>query len=205
MKKTLKLCWGCIPFVLFLLLFASVIVIQTYTGDTLRILPCNILLCIGVASFGCLLWWGNTRLQSIYKKAGKTNFAVVCVKIISVSLFAVLILICMFITLLLTQRPEHIVTRNGIKLVGSVNSFLDEYVTYYQYKNWLFYGQELGYEYYGSGGHDPLAQTPKSSPVEWCFYDLDGNIIESSSYGNTHVETETSCTRNSILERTDQN
>lgn len=75
--------------------------------------------------------------------------------------------------------PEHIVTKYGIKMVASVHSFLDEQVEYYEYKNWFFYGQNLGYEYYGSGGNDPLAQKPKPDPVRFTFYDLDGHVIES--------------------------
>ena len=78
-----------------------------------------------------------------------------------------------------SHGPEHIVTKYGIKMVASVHSFLDEQVEYYEYKNWFFYGQNLGYEYYGSGGNDPLAQKPKPDPVRFTFYDLDGHVIES--------------------------
>ncbi|MBT9617839.1 hypothetical protein [Mediterraneibacter faecis] len=42
-------------------------------------------------------------------------------------------------------------------MVASVNSFLQEQVYYYEYKNLIFRGsEELGYENYGNGGRDPL-------------------------------------------------
>ena len=65
-------------------------------------------------------------------------------------------------------------------MVASVHSFLDEQVEYYAYKNWFFYGQQLGYEYYGCGGKDPLAQEPKPDPIRSTFYDFDGHVIEST-------------------------
>ena len=63
-------------------------------------------------------------------------------------------------------------------MVARVNSFTDETVYYYQYKNPFFYGEMLGREYYGSGSGDPLARTPKPKPVNWFFKDLDGNMLE---------------------------
>lgn len=54
-------------------------------------------------------------------------------------------------------RPEHVVESNGIQMVACVNSFLQEQVHYYEYKNVLFRGRkEIGYEDYGNGGRDPL-------------------------------------------------
>ena len=47
--------------------------------------------------------------------------------------------------------------QNGVRMVASVNSFLQEQVYYYEYKNLIFRGsEELGYENYGNGGRDPL-------------------------------------------------
>ena len=47
--------------------------------------------------------------------------------------------------------------QNGVRMVASVNSFLQEQVYYYEYKNLIFRGsEELGYENYGIGGRDPL-------------------------------------------------
>ncbi|MCI8285490.1 MAG: hypothetical protein HFE90_09565 [Firmicutes bacterium] len=76
-----------------------------------------------------------------------------------------------------TQKTENVLTRNEIKMVACGDSFSDERVYYYQYKNSFFYGKELGYEYYGSNGF------ASGAPVQWIFYDLDGNIIESGENG----------------------
>lgn len=79
---------------------------------------------------------------------------------------------------ILAYRPEHIAEKNGYTLLARVHSFLDEYVHYYLYKGPIFYGQQMGYEYYGNGAGDPLSETPVPEPKRWSFYDLDGHVIE---------------------------
>ena len=73
--------------------------------------------------------------------------------------------------------PEHAVVKYEIPRIARVHSFLDESVSYYEDKGPLFYGKELGYEYYGSGGNDPISDG-NSSPISWYFYDLDGNLLD---------------------------
>lgn len=73
--------------------------------------------------------------------------------------------------------PEHTVVKYEIPMVARVHSFLDESVSYYEDKGPLFYGKELGYEYYGSGGNDPISDGNRS-PISWYFYDLDGNLLD---------------------------
>ena len=73
--------------------------------------------------------------------------------------------------------PEHTVVKYEIPMIARVHSFLDESVSYYEDKGPLFYGKELGYEYYGSGGNDPISDG-NSSPISWYFYDLDGNLLD---------------------------
>lgn len=126
------------------------------------------------------------KICTIFPEKGALNFWKACtialeysvLRIISVFLIGVVTLTGLFV-MGFSHGPEHIVTKYGIKMVASVHSFLDEQVEYYEYKNWFFYGQNLGYEYYGSGGNDPLAQKPKPDPVRFTFYDLDGHVIES--------------------------
>lgn len=79
-------------------------------------------------------------------------------------------------------EPEHVVERNGIRMVACVNSFLDTSVNYYEDKNILFHGSKsLGYEYYGSGCFDPFKKDEiKRKPLQYDFYDLNGNLLESS-------------------------
>ncbi|MFQ9886776.1 MAG: hypothetical protein ACLRXW_11435 [Negativibacillus massiliensis] len=73
--------------------------------------------------------------------------------------------------------PEHAVVKYEIPMIARVHSFLDESVSYYEDKGPLFYGKELGYEYYGSGGNDPISDANRS-PISWYFYDLDGNLLD---------------------------
>ena len=186
--KRVKLFWGVVPFAFFLLCMAVVAVVQKVTGDTLRMVPREILLCLGTASFGFLMLWGNIRFQLCWKGMDQRVFrmASMLLKALSVIVFVVLSFVSLFF-IGYSHRPEHIVTKNGIKMVASVNSFLDEQVYYYQYRNCFFYGKELGYEYYGSGGRDPFAQTPQPEPAEWVFYDLDGTVIDCGS-GKQRIE-----------------
>jgi len=80
----------------------------------------------------------------------------------------------------LMYKPEYVVERNGICMVASVNSFLQEKVYYYEYKNFLFRGAEqIGWEDYGNGGTDPLKQDGRE-PKRWYFEDSGENVIESS-------------------------
>ena len=100
-----------------------------------------------------------------------------CVLPASITLILTLIMVVAMVSIL-SYRPEHVIEKNGYTMVARVRSFLDEYVDYYLYKGPLFYGQNMGYEYYSSGGNDPLSQTPVPEPKRWSFYDLDGHVIE---------------------------
>ena len=178
MNKIVNKFWGVLPFIMIVFCGILVTAIEKVTDNTFRILPRNILICLGIICFGVLLLWLNTRKK--IKMSDHRIFSLI-LKITSVFLFVVITLICLFV-MGFSHRPEHIVTKNGVKMVASVNSY--EYVNYYEYKNIFFYGQNLGYEYYGSGGNDPLAQKPKPDPIRWTFYDLNGNVIDSGSKGD---------------------
>lgn len=173
MKKAINKFWGLLPLLIIIFCSILVAVIEKVTDNTFRILPRNILICSGIISIGILLLWLNTG-----KKISAHRIFSFVLRIISVFLIGVVTLTGLFV-MGFSHGPEHIVTKYGIKMVASVHSFLDEQVEYYEYKNWFFYGQNLGYEYYGSGGNDPLAQKPKPDPVRFTFYDLDGHVIES--------------------------
>ena len=174
MKKAVDRFWGLLPFLIFLFCIVFVRLVETTTENRLRILPRNLLICFGMISIGILLLWLNTR-----KTISVHRIFSFALKIVSIFLIAAVTLTGLFI-MGFSHCPEHIVTKNGIKMVASVHSFLDEQVEYYAYKNWFFYGQQLGYEYYGSGGKDPLAQEPKPGPIRSTFYDFDGHVIEST-------------------------
>lgn len=60
---------------------------------------------------------------------------------------------------------EHVVERDGIKMVAVVNAFLDVNVQYYAYKNFFVMEKDiLISEWYGSGGYDPFEKNPMPQP-----------------------------------------
>ena len=85
------------------------------------------------------------------------------------AVFILLLIGTMYLGMIISAfkyRPEHIVERNGILMVASVNSFLQKMVYYYEYKNLLFHGTEqIGWEDYGNGSGDPLERG--EAPGRW--------------------------------------
>lgn len=66
-----------------------------------------------------------------------------------------------------SHDPEHVVQRDGQKMLAVVNSFLDVNVEYHAYRNAFIMGkQTLIYEYYGSGGYDPFEREQRPEPLE---------------------------------------
>lgn len=81
-------------------------------------------------------------------------------------------------------KPEHVVVKYDTKMVANVTSWLDTFVSYYPYYNFLVRGtDEIGYESYPSCGHDPLANSsgPIPSYYSFSFQGKDGWIHD--SYG----------------------
>lgn len=164
---------------IFLLCVTFVIFIQFITSDTLRSIPSIGLVCLGFGSVVVLMIEGNKKYSTSKKGENSrvSRVIVMMVKIVLVIGLVIVALIGLFI-LPFAYEPEHIVIRNDIKMIARVERFWDRQVYYCQYKNPFFYGKNLGYEYYGSGSGDPLAETPTPSPHHWAFYDLGGNLIE---------------------------
>ena len=85
--------------------------------------------------------------------------------------------------------PEHIVEKNGKKMVAIVNSFLQVRVGYYDYINPFVRDNKLRiYEDYGNGGYDPfdsneynpydskVNSNEKITPKRITYYNDSGNI-----------------------------
>lgn len=147
---------------------------QLYADVLLRSVPFQILYWGIVVSIMCFLIWIISRLKKI-----QILFYII--------LTMAFILSFPYIALFSAMRyePEHVVERNGIRMVARVNSFLDTRVNYYEDKNILFHGSKpLGYEYYGNGCFDPFKKDGiKRKPLQYDFYDLNGNLLESSESG----------------------
>lgn len=182
MRKKLKSFWGCIPVAFLLICIIFITIIEAVMGYTLRAIPRNVLIFIGVCGFGLLLLWANLKYDTFFKKSNILLYRIIAQAIVISSLvvFGIVFFVSSFIVAC-TYNPEHIVIRNDIKMVATIRSFLEEQVDYYQYVNPFFYGKFLGHENYGNGSGDPLAEEPKPTPKSWKFYDLDGNVIESGT------------------------
>lgn len=189
-EKRKKYLFGFGVFAVVLVCFALlyVLVLEEKTGDiTLRVLPREILCVLGVIGLVGFLLWGNIRLRRFARN--RTPFSWLLCNLIHLA-SAVGTLIFGYYFLIFTafaHSSEHIVEKNGIKMVAVVNSFLDKNVEYYQYINPFFYGKNLGHEWYGSGGSDPLEADPPLEPKTWEFYDLDGNTVDYGPRADTSI------------------
>ncbi len=171
--------WGMIPFIIYLVLKLSLLVIGSLTASSLRSVPKIVLFWFAMLSVLILIFWIGSmffKWNRIKKFRGSMILKNIFLIIFAFGGFGAMV-IGLFINVF-TYEPEHIVERNGIRMVASVNSFLQETVYYYEYKNFLFHGKGyIGYEDYGNGGGDPIEAGRE--PNAWFFKDLDGNVIES--------------------------
>lgn len=181
LRNFCKQFWGCASLGVTLLCGALLYISEKANNYTLRTVPREILCVLGAVGIVTFLLWVNVKLWQMTKKRENKPFWLCIVRIVLhlVSVVGVLVLgFYFFIFMVFAHTPEHVVEKNGIKMVASVNSFLDMNVDYYAYKNLLFYGKNLGHEWYGSGGNDPLDAEPPLEPKSWMFYDLDGNMLD---------------------------
>ena len=85
------------------------------------------------------------------------------------------------ITIIFEIYPEHIVEKDGKKMVAYVDSFMEVNVDYYDYVNPIIRGKNKKIsENYGNGDYDPFKQD-KMPKLKWYrYYDDDGEVIKSS-------------------------
>lgn len=182
--------WGCVALGGTALCCALLHVSNRQENFTLRVIPREILCVLGAIGIVIFLLFMNIRLYTYTEKRGNKPFWLCLVRNIIhlASVAGVLVLgFYFFVLMAFAHTSEHVVEKNGIKMVASVNSFLDMNVDYYQYKNPIFYGKCLGHEWYGSGGNDPLEAEPPLEPRSWMFYDLDGNILDYGPRADTSI------------------
>ncbi len=80
-----------------------------------------------------------------------------------------------------SYTPEHVVTKDGIRLVAYVDGFMHTSVDYYDYVNFMICGSQLQlYEDYGDGGFDPIrnSQGLTYNVQDYIWYDDAGNPIK---------------------------
>lgn len=159
-----------LPFGIYLILQLVTAGIGKLTDSALRSIPRLLLFWIAVITSLLLflaisrefLKWGckkGLKGFSILKKIWYVILGIVATGIIFVG----------FMISVFMYKPEHIVVHNGVCMVASVNSFLQEKVSYYEYKNLIFRGsRQIGYEDYGNGGRDPL-EDENREPIQQYF------------------------------------
>jgi hypothetical protein len=162
MNRKTKLPWKYI-FLTLVMICIIIAIVEKVKGDTLRNFPRNVLLCSSILCVGTFLKWKRIK-----------NF------ILQISTSVILILTGSFLIGNTYQR-EYLVTRNNIKMVACQKLLWDGQIPYYQYKNSFFYGKKLGFETYSIENKNPLSKTPRPTPLQWSFYDLEGNMIEKGS------------------------
>ena len=187
MAKIIKLVWGVLPFIFVSLCVVLITMFERITGNTLRILSRNLLILLWIISFGVVLFWGQLRFNAFRQKAEeeKANRIVLDALSILLNVLSAFVMGCLILGgvffVILSHKTEHVTVRNNIKLVACVDYFSGVNVNYYQYKNPFFYGKRLGFEHYAADTGDPLAEPLGYPPLEWRFWDSDGNILDSGS------------------------
>ena len=106
------------------------------------------------------------------------------VKRILISIFVALLVLSapmIYLFAVFAYAPEHVVERDGEKLVAYVNGFQRTYVNYYEYKNIFVVGnQKRIQEDYGRGGFDPIKNKYgyQYDAAKTIYYDENGEIIK---------------------------
>lgn len=176
--QILRMFWGLVPLLVVLLCVGLVSAIQALTGDTLRSVPRMVLMGLGICSFCVALLWANIRLIFAEIPVPVLSPLLKIVTPILSCVFVVYLGIMSMVVMVFSYCPEHVVMYRGTKMVASVNSYVDINVTYYRYKNALFYGERLVEEWHGSGSHDPFEDEENPTPKSWTIYDEQGNVVE---------------------------
>lgn len=119
-------------------------------------------------------------IQMILKTENKTVKIIIITVLIIISIIGIILGQLIAFIYISVFVPEHIVIKDGQKMVAYVYSFLDVRVEYYEYKNIFIRGNNVIYEeYYGSGGYDPFDSEHKDSKAIKSYkYDEEGKIIE---------------------------
>lgn len=78
-------------------------------------------------------------------------------------------------------QPEHVVEKDGRKMVACVDSYLQVIVRYYDYKNLFVRGNQIRrFEDYGNGGYDPFTTPYECAVIRYSVYDENGKTVETS-------------------------
>ena len=108
----------------------------------------------------------------ICKSGVKTSTRILCI------LGILFIYIFLGFILYAFTYPEHIVEKDGKKMIASVDSFLEVRVEYYDYINPFIRGNKIRIEEdYGDGGYDPFDSREEITPKRITYFNNSGEVI----------------------------
>lgn len=114
----------------------------------------------------------------ICKSGVKTSIRILCILGILFIVLSISIYIFLGFILYAFTYPEHIVEKDGKKMIASVDSFLEVRVEYYDYINPFIRGNKIRIEEdYGDGGYDPFDSREEITPKRITYFNNSGEVI----------------------------
>ena len=120
----------------------------------------------------------NKKFRLLIRVISGTGTAIVSLILMLSLLFAPFLYV-------FSHQPEHIVEKDGKKMVAYVDSYLQITIYYYDYKTPFIRGKQLKIMVDGgNGGSDPYEDGGQGPHVyRYVYYDDDGNILDSNWAG----------------------
>lgn len=183
MKNKNSLVINSIIFFTVLLIFESLIALLKLKQLALTNLTKYSFILVLVILFLTLAAQIVIMLYSIAKKSSiglKTRIASGAGACIGSVLIAFSILAGFFI-FAFSYEPEHVVEKDGKRMVAYVNSFLQVNVYYFDYVNPFIRGSQIRIsEDYGNGGYDPFEREQMPTVKRSNYYDENGQVTDSN-------------------------
>lgn len=87
-----------------------------------------------------------------------------------------------YLALVFSYTPEHVIEKDGKKYVAYVKSFTKVNVYYYDYINFFLVGNKVKIEeYYGSGGYDPFDGEHDYKEPTYYYYNNEHKVIDTNN------------------------
>lgn len=125
-----------------------------------------------------ILWLGSMAKEK--QRRGVFRFLLGAGSVLLALLLAVMMLYAPMV-FAFWHQPEHVVEKDGKKMVAYVNSFLHITINYYDYENIFVRGSRLKLLVdAGKGGYDPFANGGEPDVHRYMYFDDDGNVTDSN-------------------------
>ena len=169
--RVLRKYWGCLFLTITIVLLSVVYLTQRNTELHLRYIPSLILVWLVICALFVFLLWS---VLAICKWLQKRELYVKSAHISLIIIFGIVLCIAGCIVTKFCLWPEQTTVKYNIHMVARTQKFSKKRIYYYEYVNHFFFGKCIGSEYYGDSFEI------SKQPLKWEFYDLNGNLIDSS-------------------------